>query len=79
MRKNRVMKMVPNKENNTEILCPFFIFEKPNTITCEGVIGKSQITSFDNKANKKAHKSQHCTTWNYKNCPLYKAINKKYK
>lgn len=69
---------MPNKTINVKTLCPFFVCEHTKSITCEGVIGENQISRFDMPERKKVHQECFCTTWNFRLCPLYRAISLKH-
>lgn len=69
---------MPEDYDSVNTLCPFYKCENPLKIECEGVLEKSNIHNcFQDKPSKVRQKKHYCNKF-YKECPLYKAINKKY-
>jgi len=64
---------------DTTALCPFYKASENQKIRCEGVIPEaiSATTMFKNNTDRDAILEQCCNN-NYKLCPMYWAINKKY-
>lgn len=71
-------KKMPYNYDDKNVRCPFYQYERDNKIYCEGLI-KNSVTStnFKNKSALKEHKNGICSEA-YKDCPLYKALTKKY-
>lgn len=64
---------------SSEAKCPFYNHESSCNIYCEGLGEKSSIIlCLASKQRKEQHRNQYCGTFDYKSCPLYGAINKKY-
>lgn len=61
-----------------EMMCPFYESQTGSYITCEGVIGINQKTKFPSAFKKMKHMEWFCKTWDYKKCPQYRAVIKKY-
>lgn len=70
---------MPNNYGTQDCLCPFFRADEAKTIGCEGVFPNSNgAYSFRTKIEKEQIAKQYCKSWNFRNCPAYEAINKKY-
>lgn len=67
-----------NKKINVLTICPFFITESKQSITCEGIIGEQTVSRFNTKEEKEAHQQVYCTKQYYVNCDLCKACYTKY-
>lgn len=65
-------------DNNT--VCPFYCQQEPLRLHCDGFSEGNKIhLQFDCKVTLKAHKSRYCNNIaSYKNCPLYRLIDKHY-
>lgn len=64
---------------STEAKCPFYNHETSRCIYCEGLGEKSSIIlCLASKEKKEQYRERYCGTFDYKSCPLYEAINKKY-
>ncbi len=58
--------------------CPYYDEESKNNIKCEGTISKTCTHNFKSSAQKRKHKNKFCDTFDFKNCPHFKQIQKKY-
>jgi hypothetical protein len=74
----RKVNVMSNDHTYPRMMCPFYHTREGNTITCEGVVGRSQRAVFPNKPSKALHEATYCTTWDYKKCPQYRAVQQKY-
>lgn len=63
--------------NSDKILCPFYITERRNQITCEGVMSKQEIFVFGDVTGKRRHMNKYCKKA-YTECPHYKKASGKY-
>lgn len=68
-----------NKSINVYAICPFFITESNKSITCEGIIGKENVSRFNTVEEKKAHEEYYCTKQDYEACEICKALLGKYR
>ena len=62
------------------IKCPFFHGDSPDSINCEGAIGKSTIKQvFETKRKKQQFQAEYCMLMNgYSECPVFRIANEKY-
>ena len=67
------------------VICPFFIDTYPGesssvsfakrSVVCEGVFEETKITStFTTEKEKKQHCKNHCCSFNYSQCPIYRMV-----
>lgn len=61
------------------VLCPFYVKEKGPVLQCESPVGYPRIdtTLLVRPENKRVHILIYCRK-NYKECPIYKDVMKKY-
>lgn len=62
---------------SSTVLCPFYKNDQEKSIVCEGVYSKCIILSFGKKAKKDEHVKYYCAR-NFKECEIYKILEKKY-
>ena len=68
-----------NKTANAATVCPFYVSENANKISCEGlVLGTVCVTTFRTFAAKAHHQEMYCYCHKYKLCPVAKAVFEKY-
>ena len=65
-------------------VCPFYKgideYNKYSLITCEGMIpGSVSKQQFYSRKKRDTHKACFCDTFEYGQCPVYEAVNEKYK
>ena len=62
------------------VVCPFYIQEQAIKIHCEGFAKDNNIqVSFRNEEKKNVHRKKFCRSIQcYRECPLYKTIEKQY-
>lgn len=70
--------------SDVDAICPFYkgISEnnKYSWITCDGIItGTVTKSQFKSIKKRDAHKQAFCDKFCYEQCPVYEAINEKYK
>ena len=69
-----------NKTANAATVCPFYVSEKANNISCEGlVLGTVCVTAFRTGIDKAMHQDMYCYCHKYKLCPVARAVFGKYK
>ncbi|MBS6474542.1 MAG: hypothetical protein KH354_00925 [Clostridiales bacterium] len=69
-----------NKTANADTVCPFYVSENANKISCEGlVLGTVCVTAFRTNIDKAMHQDMYCYCHKYKLCPVAKAVFGKYK
>nr|DAL18323.1 MAG TPA_asm: hypothetical protein [Caudoviricetes sp.] len=69
---------MPTNWDAVNAKCPFYLTETINTITCEGIIGQTDVHGFHLRAVKAEHKSKFCNRC-FKRCKYYIAlIDEKY-
>ena len=63
------------------VICPYYLNETGQSITCEGLIGDTRtMVRFESAAQKDLYHQQHCQTYAYAEvCPLAEALERKYK
>lgn len=68
-----------NKTANADTVCPFYVSENANKISCEGlVLGTVCVTAFRTNLSRKLHQEKYCFGFKYKICPVAIAVSKKY-
>jgi hypothetical protein len=66
------------KYENTDVKCPFYHYEKYSEIRCEGCYnGVTTALVFHDTGKLEKHQDNYCKS-NYKDCPVYQMIIKKY-
>ena len=69
-----------NKTANAATVCPFYVSENANKISCEGlVLGTVCVTAFRTGIDKAMHQDMYCYCHKYKLCPVARAVFGKYK
>ena len=69
---------MPTNWDAVNAQCPFYLTETINTITCEGIIGQTDVHGFHLRAVKAEHKNKFCNRC-FKRCKYYIAlIDEKY-
>ena len=72
-------KLAEKRYEANEVTCPFYRFEKGNSLYCEGIYGGGIIQTFPTKTHKMLHKIKYChSIESCKECKLHQAINEKY-
>lgn len=62
-----------------EVVCPFYRFEKGQSLYCEGIYASGIIQTFPSQPQKMLHKIRYCHgIETCKECKLYQVINEKY-
>lgn len=72
------MKYKSNTTQSALVYCPFYISEKPNAITCEGVFSGKTTNTFKDTFAKKVHQVKYCDSKNCENCDIHILIMKRY-
>ncbi len=72
--------MKRSEYKDIDVQCPFYKKEDARNIKCEGISNESIATTleFQSKRGKEITKEKHCRA-DYKNCPLYQELDKKYR
>lgn len=62
------------------VICPFYIRATSNRICCEGVQPKENTINivFEDSKKKVAYMDRYCMKFNYSNCHICQALNRKY-
>ena len=68
---------MPVSYGSEDVKCPFYRTETKNAIKCEGAFSASCTFCFFDSFKKKDHKTKYCNN-DYRNCPHYIAVAKKY-
>jgi hypothetical protein len=69
---------MPTNWDAVNAQCPFYLTETINTITCEGIIGQTDVHGFHLRTVKAEHKNKFCNRC-FKRCKYYIAlIDEKY-
>lgn len=62
-----------------QAVCPYFLNNRGCLVVCEGVIkGTTTSNHFKTERQVYMHQKRFCNTFNYRDCPLSVAIEKKY-
>ncbi|MBE6587529.1 MAG: hypothetical protein E7647_03840 [Ruminococcaceae bacterium] len=69
---------MPNKAIDAQIFCPFYISEAAMSITCEGIIGSSTVSRFNNEYDKLYHETNFCTGKTCSGCGVFSALMQNY-
>lgn len=69
--------VMSNTYGSQNVQCPFYQSEVKNSIKCEGTISYGCIHCFKSTKQKQRLKEKFCET-NYKSCPHYIILMKKY-
>ena len=69
-----------NKTANADTICPFYVSENANKISCEGLVTDTVcVTTFRTLTDKAMHQDMYCYCHKYKLCPVAQAVFGKYK
>lgn len=68
-----------NKTANANTICPFYVSEIANKISCKGLVADTVcVTAFHTVTDKAMHQDMYCYCHKYKLCPVTIAVSKKY-
>lgn len=69
-----------NKTGSAKAICPYYITETGQSITCEGLIpGTDTMVRFETTERKKTYQRMHCEVYEYEHCcPMAEALTRKY-
>lgn len=71
---------MPQSYGSEKAKCPFYEEDTRNAIKCEDFIGETCKRGFKNAILKRVYKSRYCDSIkNYKECPHYQQVDKKYR
>lgn len=68
---------MPVTYDSVDILCPFYMYERPCALICEGYYGTSLIQNFKNGDRKEDIKNKYCKDA-YKSCAICQLLWAKY-
>lgn len=61
-----------------DVKCPYYRGDIEKSIKCEGAINKICTQPFKSHQKKETYKEKYCCSFNYKNCPYCKMLDRKY-
>lgn len=65
---------------NQLIKCPYFIkVSGKRTLVCESSVASETIMRFDSESELKYYHNRYCSTFEYKSCPIARALERSYK
>jgi hypothetical protein len=71
---------MPSNKNAASVICPFYVYDGKQSITCEGIIRDTRtMTKFENPTKKEKYLKLCCARYQYHDvCPVAKVLLKKY-
>lgn len=67
-----------NKVSSQKTICPFYVYDTTQAIHCHGIVsGTIGHSVFSACIDKEMHQDMYCYGFQYKKCPLAKAIMKR--